>query len=87
MLYATHEDRRTHRSMQCSSETTSSLKFTWPIKIASKVTSESWGGEQDSPWLRKAASLPVNHKLPELAINQQTTAKNLEISIAKRVLE
>lgn len=58
MLYATHEDRRTHRSMQCSSETTSSLKFTWPIKIASKVISESWGGEQDSPWLRKAASLP-----------------------------
>ena len=83
MLYATHEDRRTHRSMQCSSETTSSLKFTWPIKIASKVTSESWGGEQDSPWLCKAASLPVNHKLPELAINQQTTAKIWKYQLQK----
>ena len=45
MLYAMHECPRTHASMHCSSENTSSLEFTRPIRIALNVMSKIWGGE------------------------------------------
>lgn len=45
MLYAIHECPRTQASMHCSSENTSSLEFTRPIRIALNVMSEIWGGE------------------------------------------
>ena len=63
MLYAIHECHRTHASMHCNSENTSSQEFTRPIRIALNVMSDIWGREHGTTWrAEKRDSISVIRK-------------------------